>query len=197
MNQEVSFEDHVRYLSSHLRHRYDLQVQPGDPSDHVDLTNDEVCLRFYPGDVRDAFVVVYVSYTDATVLGPKRKSFELRRYVDYCDAREFFPHRYPPADSSLQSATHLGLNRDYCFIGSPFLIQEIIGFLIAHGEPVLGFDRAAVRALVDWIDDQTRTATTPRARVANAVPRRLELGYFSSNSVATLNFASHIHCYPS
>ena len=167
MNAELSFEDHVRYFSSHLCRTYGLSLEnPSRSGGTVALANEEVRLRFNPGDVRDAFIHVYVQYEDPAVLGLPHKSFELRRYIDYCDARDLFPNRYPPEDLEFPSATHLGLNKDYCYIGSPFLIQEMMNFLMVHGDPILRVERKKIAAFIEWVDEKdreyNRRASRPR-----------------------------------
>lgn len=153
MNSETLFEDHVRYLSAHLRHKYGMTVEgPGDSSTgDVELKNENIEMRFYPGDERDPYISVHVAYVDANVLGPNNKYFELWRYVDYCEARDMFPIRWPSETPTSCSLNHLGLNRDYCFIGSPFLILEIVNFLIVHGDPILRVDCEKIQSLMEWI----------------------------------------------
>ena len=124
--------------------------------DLVDLRNDVVTVRFYAGEPRDSFVEAKVFYADESLLGPGRKSFEMWRYVDYCDARSLFPIRRPAAKSEGPSFNHLGMNRTYAFIGSPFMLLEIMNFLQVHADPILRADPDEVEALVTWIKKRDR-----------------------------------------
>lgn len=155
MATEPTFEDHVRYLSSHLRDRYDMRVE-SSRDDVVYLKNDIVAVRFFAGEPRDSFVHANVSYADKSLLGPDRKSFEMWRYVDYCDARSLFPIRRPAEKSEGPLINHLGMNRTYAFIGSPLMLLEIMNFLQVHADPILRADREEVESLVAWIEERDR-----------------------------------------
>ena len=94
---DLSFRDHVEFLSTGLREKYDLVVEQieNDRDGDVVLKNDIVRIRLFPGWPRDPYVEASsISYSDPDILAPK-KYFELWRYIDYSNAWHFFPTRWP------------------------------------------------------------------------------------------------------
>lgn len=152
---DIPFEDHVRYLSAFLRQKYDMTIE-SSCDDVVYLRNNNVQIRFFAGEPRDPFVKAKVYYTDESLLGPDRKYFEMWRYVDYCNAKNLFPIRWPAEKLEGPSINHLGMNRNYCFIGSPFMLMEIMNFLVVHADPILRADRDEIESLVNWIQQKDR-----------------------------------------
>ena len=150
-----TFEDHVRYLSAHLRDKYGMVVE-GSRDDVVYLKNDIVKIRFFAGEPRDPFVRATVSYSDESLLGPDRKYFEMWRYVDYCGAKYLFPIRWPAEESEGPSINHLGMNRNYCFTGSPFMLLEFMNFFLVHADPILRADPDEIESHVKWIKEKDR-----------------------------------------
>ena len=149
MAEKSTFFEHVRYLSARLRVENNMTISE-QARGVISLANDIVQLKFFPGDDRDPYVQVHVWYADPVILGPK-KYFELRRYVDYCDARKLFPIRYPHDNSEAASTNHLGLNSEYCFVGSALLVLEIMNFLAVHGSSILLADVDKVKDFMEWV----------------------------------------------
>lgn len=149
MSTEISFFDHVEYLSIPLREKFGLSIlkDSDDPDGVVVLQNDVVKIRFFPGWPRDPYVNVSVSYADSRIL-ESREYFELWRYANFADG----------ADVLMPiSRWHGGIrNSNYSFVGSAFQVLETIVFLATFGDPILIGNRAKLKEFLVWCDEKDR-----------------------------------------
>ena len=145
IDEASSFKEHIEYLSTHLRSKYDMVLEE-TPEGNVGLRNDVVVIKFHEGNDREPYVGLSISYLDSSILG-QEKWFLLEDYVSYLGAREaFFPV------SSLEE------NRQpyYYNIGSPFQILEIVIFLTLHSELLLKGNCEKVQAFMEWMFERNR-----------------------------------------
>ena len=140
-------------LSAHLRKKHALEVQELSDGSHgtVILANKDVKFRLFPGWPKDPYVEVSVSFTDPDVLGSE-KSLRLWRFIHFSDGWDFFPIRYPNG----YQTNFEELNRNYLFVGSPFLLQEIFAFLTALGQPLFEVNRSVLKDFLRWQAQKNR-----------------------------------------
>ncbi len=165
MTKERTFGEHVEFLSSHLRAKYDLVAREGegDSAGQVVLQNDTVSVKFFPGWPKDPYVEVYVAYAGPETLGGE-KYFELWRYIDYTDSWSFFPIRYSGGrDTNVHK-----LNREYAYPGSPFLVLELVAFLGFFGQLILDPDRKHLQGFMAWKKERDREYNERVSRPASS-----------------------------
>ena len=150
MTTEPTFLEHANYLSRYLRERYDLTIR-SLPDGDVELKNEVLRMRIFPGWPKDPYVHVTLYFSDPTIVG-RHASFELWRYIRYRSAWASFPTTWH-WDGQRQQRSR---DKAYSFVGSPFLLLEAFVFLGTQCQPLFEPDRSHLRAFADWMDEEQR-----------------------------------------